>query len=96
MKNISSPAANIMVPVQRIYSEYLDMPGLRLTSPQAERLLGVEAAVCTSALDLLVEAGFLRRTPTGQYVRLTDGLAVSPIRMAKAQPAQERIGQKAS
>lgn len=96
MKNSSAPAANIMAPVQRIYSEYLEMPGLRLTSPQAQRLLGVEAAVCTSALDLLVDAGFLRRTPTGQYVRLTDGLAVLPIRMAKAQPVQAGTCHKAS
>lgn len=94
--NTSAPAANIMVPVQRIYSEYLEMPGLRLTSAQAQRLLGVEAALCTSALEQLVRAGFLRLTPSGQYVRLTDGLPVPPFRMVRAQPAQVHISAKVS
>jgi hypothetical protein len=92
--NTSAPASNIMVPAQRIYCEYLEMPGLRLTSAQAQRLLGVEASVCTSALEQLVNAGFLRLTPTGQYVRLTDGLPVQPFRMVRAQPAQARISAK--
>ena len=85
-----------MVPVQRIYSEYLEMPGLRLTSAQAQRLLGLEAAFCTYALELLVNAGFLRLTPTGQYVRVTDGLVVPPFRMAKVSFVQARTGQKVS
>jgi hypothetical protein len=67
----------------RICSEYLEMPGLRLTSGQAQRLLGIDAAVCTNALELLVNAGFLRLTTTGQYVRVTDGVVVPPFRMAK-------------
>jgi hypothetical protein len=92
----SAPAANITVPVQRICSEYLEMPGLRLTSAQAQRLLGLEAAVCNDALTFLVDAGFLRRTPTGQYARSTDGLIVSPFRMAKAQPVRPRVGHRAS
>jgi hypothetical protein len=71
------------------------MPGLRLTNAQAQRLLGLEPAVCNDALTFLVDAGFLRCTPTGQYVRLTDGLIVSPFRMAKAQPVQTRTGHKA-
>jgi hypothetical protein len=92
--NTSAPAA-IRIPVQRICSEYLEMPGLRLTNAQAQRLLGLEAAVCNDALAFLVDAGFLRLTPTGQYARLTDGLIVAPFRMAKAQPVQAR-SQKAS
>jgi hypothetical protein len=90
----SAPTAHIMVHARRIYSEYLEMPGLRLTSAQAQRLMGVEAAVCIDALDLLVDAGFLRLTTTGQYVRLTDGLIVSPFRMAKAHPVQAHSGEK--
>jgi hypothetical protein len=68
----------------------------RLTSAQAQRLLGIDATVCTNALDLLVNAGFLRLTPTGQYVRVTDGLVVPPFRMTKASFVQGRTDQKAS
>ena len=92
----SVPTAHIMVHAHHIYSEYLEMPGLRLTSAQAQRLLGIEAAVCTNALELLVNAGFLRLTPTGQYVRVTDGLVVPPFRMAKASFVQARPDQKVS
>ena len=92
----SVPAANIMIPVQRIYSEYLEMPGLRLTSAQAQRLLGLEAAVCNDALRFLVDTGFLRVTTTDQYVRLTDGVSVPPFRMAKVQPVQAHSRAKVS
>ena len=48
------------------------------------------------ALTFLVDAGFLRRTPTGQYARVTDGLVVPPFRMAKVSFVQARTGQKVS
>ena len=92
----SVPTAPLMDHAHRIYSEYLEMPGLRLTSAQAQRLLGIDAAVCTNALELLVDAGFLRLTPTGQYARVTDGLVVPPFRMAKVSFVQARTGQKVS
>jgi len=92
----SAPTAHLMDPAHRIYSEYLEMPGLRLTSEQAQRLLGIDAAVCTNALELLVNAGFLRLTPTGQYVRVTDGLVVPPLRMAKVSFVQARTDRKVS
>ena len=79
----STPLA---VHVRRIYSEYLEMPGLRLTSAQGQRLWGLDARQCGAALELLVDAGFLRRTDDGQYVRTTDGSAsLHALRMAKAE-----------
>lgn len=42
------------------------MPGLHLTSAQARRLFGLDAA-STAVLDALVEARFLKLTPTGGY-----------------------------
>ena len=84
----SVAAAHITDHAHRIYSEYLEMPGLRLTSAQAQRLLGIDAAVCSNALELLVSARFLRLTPTGQYVRVTDGLVVPPLRMARVSSVQ--------
>jgi len=71
--------------VFRLYSEYIEMPGLRLTCAQAQRLCGLDETTCHLALDALIGAGFLRRTARGQYVRLTDGPATTPaLRMAKA------------
>jgi hypothetical protein len=59
--------------LSRIRGEYLEMPGLRLTISQAQRLCGIERGLCETVLDLLVEERFLRRTPDGAYARLTDG-----------------------
>jgi hypothetical protein len=80
------PAGTLLAAhVHRIRSEYLEMPGLRLTSAQGQRLWGLEATSCAEALQFLVEAGFLRRTDADQYVRLTDGvIPTPPRRMAKA------------
>ena len=53
----------------RVRSEYLEMPGLSLTQVQAQRLWGLEAKTCGAVLDALVQAGFLRRTAGGGYIR---------------------------
>ena len=54
--------------IRRIRGEYLEMPGLSLTVPQAQRLWGLEPAFCHDLLKALVESGFLVRTATGAYV----------------------------
>jgi hypothetical protein len=56
----------------RIRAEFLDMPGMRLTLEQVERLSGVERAVCKCVLDDLVCAKFLGVLPQGGYGRLAD------------------------
>ena len=45
----------------RIRAEYLEMPGLKLTTPQARRLWGLDGATCDAALAALVKAKFLSR-----------------------------------
>ena len=55
--------------LQRIRAEYLELPGLRLTIVQAQRLWGLDRAACDSTLTKLVEARFLIRTPDGAFVR---------------------------
>ena len=52
----------------RIRSEYIEMPGLRLTLLQARRLWAIDALTCASALNALESAGFLARTRDGAYV----------------------------
>jgi hypothetical protein len=56
--------------VRLVRVEYLEMPGLRLTKPQAQRLWGLDAPTCDKVLKTLVSARFLRRTPTDSYARV--------------------------
>jgi hypothetical protein len=59
--------------VTHIRAEYLEMPGMRLTFPQLQRLCGMEPALCKAALESLVATKFLCVTADGAYARLTDG-----------------------
>lgn len=56
---------------RRIQAEYLEMPGLKLTSKQAARLWQIDAATSASLLDSMVAAGVLRRSRDGAYVLLS-------------------------
>jgi hypothetical protein len=56
--------------LQRIQGEFVEMPGLRLTAPQARRLWGLERDVCDALLGALVDAKFLSQTRDGAFVRL--------------------------
>ena len=53
--------------------EFEEMPGLRLTAAQAQRLWGLHPATCQVFLDALVQARFLRRTRDGSYARADTG-----------------------
>lgn len=55
-------------PINRVRGEYVEIPGLSLTSAQARVLLQLKESLCTAVLDRLVQDGFLRRTPRGVYV----------------------------
>lgn len=55
--------------LRRVKGEYLEMPGLRLTIAQAQRLWGLDRAVCDALLGSLVDAKFLFRTRDGAFVR---------------------------
>jgi phage FluMu protein Com len=64
---------------ERIRGEFLEMPGLKLTAPQACRLWNANEAICREALDALVAEGFLRQTASGAFISLP-----TPARMLKA------------
>jgi hypothetical protein len=72
--------------LQRIQGEYVEMPGLRLTPAQAQRLWGLERDVCNALLGALVDAKFLSQTRDGAYVK-TEGS--SPSAMANVQRGQK-------
>jgi hypothetical protein len=56
--------------VRRIQGEFLEMPGLCLTHPQACRLWGLDRATCEALLSQLVDAKFLTRRRDGAFVQL--------------------------
>ena len=56
--------------INRVRSEFNEMPGLQLTLPQAARLWGMDQFACQGIIDALVEASFLRWTPRGTIVRV--------------------------
>jgi hypothetical protein len=59
--------------LRRVRGEFLEMPGLRLTQAQAQRLWGLDAHSCASLLDSLVDARFLYRTSDGAFMRIEQG-----------------------
>ena len=56
--------------LRRVQGEFLEMPGLRLTEPQARRLWGLDSVWCEAVLDALVDAKFLFKTRTGAFMRI--------------------------
>jgi len=55
--------------LRRAQGEYIEMPGLKLTTAQAQRLWGLDRAACDALLGALVDAKFLFRTRDGAFVR---------------------------
>lgn len=53
----------------RVRSEYIEMPGLRLTSAQAQRLWDLDREQCDAVFAALIDAGVLKRMPDGSFVR---------------------------
>jgi hypothetical protein len=74
--------------VGRLRTEFLEMPGLRLTGAQVERLCGIEHTLCQRVLEALVEEAFLSAAADGNYARTTSEDRARP-RVARA-----AIGQK--
>ena len=72
--------------LQRICAEYVEMPGMRLSRKQAQRLWGLDEEACGQILEFLVKTGFLKLAGPDTYGRLTDGPVVLPrLRAVKAQ-----------
>ena len=69
------PSGDLM---RRIRGEFLEMPGLRLTPRQAQRLFGLDATTCDEILDRLRESGFLSRTDDGMFTLAQAGDGAAP------------------
>jgi hypothetical protein len=55
--------------VERVKAEFNEMPGLRLTVPQATRLWGMERTLCVTVVEALVRTSFLRWGHGGTLLR---------------------------
>jgi hypothetical protein len=82
--------------LQRLRAEYLDMPGLQLTSEQVQRLCAVERTLCQLVLDVLVNEKFLCVTSNGRYKRLRDRADQPQLHPAKATLKTDERVKKAS
>jgi hypothetical protein len=51
-----------------VRGEFLEMPGLRLTKKQAQRLWAIDADTCDALLGALEASHFLRHTRDGEYL----------------------------
>ena len=66
---LSDDAMSFAAVVDRVRGEFMEMPGLELTLPQAVRLWTLGADDCRFVVDALIDAGFLKWTPRRTIVR---------------------------
>ena len=52
---------------QRVLAEFREMPCMRLTAPQAERLFGLRTDISQRVIETLIHDGRLRRDDEGRY-----------------------------
>jgi len=74
--------------LQRITSEFIEMPGLRLTTPQAERLWNLDHDACGAVLQALIDRRFLLLAADGTYARRSADVRERKLQMAKSGPLQ--------
>jgi DNA-binding IclR family transcriptional regulator len=65
-------AARSSALISRIHGQFIEMPGLSLTLPQASRLFGLPEATCLRLLIRLIDSGALR-VLDGRYALATAG-----------------------
>ena len=59
--------------VRLVQSEYAEMPGLRLSKPQAQKLWNLDARSTEVIFAALEAANFLKRMPNDLYIRADVG-----------------------
>ena len=66
-KDIETPP--ILETLVRMQTEWIEMPQLKITRRQAQRLWSMSDEVCETAFATLIRKGFLVQAPDGAYVR---------------------------
>ena len=64
----------------------MEMPGLRLTLEQAQRMWALDATTCAALISSLVDTGFLFKTRDGAFMRVEHA---APVK-ASMWPRQHR------
>ena len=69
----------MMIPelIDRVRAEFVEMPGLELSLPQAARLWNLDVENCSQILDVLTTAGFLRWTSSQTVIRTGRDLVIA-------------------
>ena len=62
-------APKILDTLVRMQTEWMEMPQLKLTRRQAQRMWSLSNDVCETAFATLISEGFLVQAPDGAYVR---------------------------
>ena len=68
-ESMADTEPSILEMVRRVRGEFLEMPGLRLTRAQAQRLWRLDERACAEVLNVLVDARFLAKTADGAFRR---------------------------
>jgi hypothetical protein len=75
--------------VDRVRSEFVEMPGMQLTLAQATRLWNLGLDDCRAVIDALVDVGFLTWTPRQTVVR-TSVVRTSVVRTSTVRAGDGR------
>lgn len=67
--DVSTSRQAIRSLMELVRAEYVEMPGLSVTLPQARRLWAVDHATCEEVFSRLISEGVVRRTGKGRFVR---------------------------
>ena len=67
MRNVEAP--QILETLVRMQTEWTEMPQLKITRRQAQRLWSLSNDVCETAFATLIRKGFVVQAPDGAYVR---------------------------
>jgi hypothetical protein len=82
--------------VDRVRGEFVEMPGLELTLPQAVRLWTLGAEDCRYVIDALVDVGFLKWTPRRTIVRTGLDLPIGADSHRADIPVRRQFGRNKS
>jgi ribulose bisphosphate carboxylase small subunit len=85
------PCTHVERALELIRMEYAEMPDLKLTFWQAQRLWDLSDELCHRALSDLTRCGFLTLLKDGSYIRR---VSIRPRRFWDARVGKEAIGRR--
>ena len=85
-KDLEAPP--ILDTLVRMQTEWIEMPQLKVTRRQAQRLWSLSNEACETAFATLIRKGFLVQAPDGAYVRHAFVRRSGAIAAATASPGR--------